>query len=393
MKKVLLIAVSVLLASTVLLASSCSETTADEIRIGFIGPMTGDYANYGLLQSQAVAMAIDERNAQNPIEGVSFRLIIEDSEGDVARGQAAIEKLASVDKITGLIGGVFSGVTLAITPRTQAEKILTISGSATAPGVTDIGDYIFRTVATDSLQGIVSAQYAYKEMGVRKVAVLFTRNDYSQGLAEIFQEEFTKLGGEIVALESGMQGDKDFRTQLTTIRAAQPDVLFLPNYVAEIAQILKQADELGIDAQILASDGFNNPQIFDLAGELSNGVIFSDSEMQTSDDFRKAYNSRFGDDPDGFSFNAYDGANIMMDAIVNAWEQASDADKAALKLDRKMIREYVANVKDYPGVSGAISFFPNGDVIRNIGINTVENLEYKEVGVYSIKGSELVQIR
>ncbi|THB62621.1 MAG: ABC transporter substrate-binding protein, partial [Spirochaetaceae bacterium] len=331
--------------------------------------------------------------AQNPIEGVSFRLIIEDSEGDVARGQAAIEKLASVDKITGLIGGVFSGVTLAITPRTQAEKILTISGSATAPGVTDIGDYIFRTVATDSLQGIVSAQYAYKEMGVRKVAVLFTRNDYSQGLAEIFQEEFTKLGGEIVALESGMQGDKDFRTQLTTIRAAQPDVLFLPNYVAEIAQILKQADELGIDAQILASDGFNNPQIFDLAGELSNGVIFSDSEMQTSDDFRKAYNSRFGDDPDGFSFNAYDGANIMMDAIVNAWEQASDADKAALKLDRKMIREYVANVKDYPGVSGAISFFPNGDVIRNIGINTVENLEYKEVGVYSIKGSELVQIR
>ncbi|MFW6362552.1 MAG: ABC transporter substrate-binding protein [Spirochaeta sp.] len=376
-----------------LLLSGCTESQTDEVALGFIGPMTGNYANYGQLQSQAVKLAIEQRNEQNPLADKQFTLIVEDSEGDVARGQAAIEKLASVDKITALVGGVFSGVTLAIAPRAQAEQITTISASATAPEITDIGDYIFRTVATDSLQGIVFAHYVYKELNMDRVAILYIRNDYSQGLAEFFQQEFESLGGEIVAMESGLEGDRDFRTQLTSIRSTEPQAIFLPNYVAEIAQILEQADQLGIDAQMLSADGFNNPQIFDLAGPLANGVIFSDSEMQESAEFRRQFRETYDDDPDGFSFNAYDAANILMDAIAYAYEQASDEDKQSLNLDRSLIRDYVAQTENYDGVSGTISFFPNGDVIRNIGVSTVEDDEMRDIGVYTMEGDNLVKLR
>lgn len=382
-----------LITAAALILTGCGTGDSDEIRLGFIGPMTGDYANYGQLQSQAVRLAVEQRNEQNPIEGKTFRVVVEDSEADVARGQAAIEKLASVDRITGLIGGVFSSVTLAVAPRAQAEQITTISASATAPEITDIGDYIFRTVATDSLQGIVFAHYVYNEMNKRKIAILFTRNDYSQGLAEIFRDEFERLGGEIVRMESGQQGDRDFRTQLTNIRSANPDALFLPNYVAEIAQILEQANQLGIDTQMLSADGFNNPQIFDLAGSLANGVIFSNSEMQESAEFLNAYRTRFDVDPDGFSFNAYDATNILMDAIEYAYSQASEQDQQTMKLDPALIRDYVSAVQNYPGASGAISFFPNGDVIRNIGVSTVSDNAYQDIGVFTIQDEELVRIR
>lgn len=385
----LLLAVS----AALLALSGCGAGETEEIKIGFIGPMTGDYANYGKLQSQAVQLAIDERNQNNPVGDKTFTLVIEDSEGDVARGQAAIEKLASVDQITGLIGGVFSGVTLAVAPRAQSEEITTISASATAPEITDTGDYIFRTVATDSLQGIVFAHYVYNELGLERVAILFTRNDYSQGLAEIFQNEFEELGGEIVASESGQQGDRDFRTQLTNIRGEEPEAIFLPNYVAEIAQILDQADQLGIEAQMLSADGFNNPQIFELAGELADGVIFSDAEKEESQAFVSAYEAEFEEEPDGFSFNAYDGVKILMDGIAYAYEQASEADKTALNLDPTLIREHVASVENYPGVSGAISFFPNGDVVRNIAVSTVEDSDYEKVGVFTMRDGELVELQ
>ena len=365
------------------------------VKIGFIGPMTGDYANYGNLQSQAVQLAVDERNEAGGIGGYEVVLISEDSEADVARGNAAIEKLASVDQIHGLVGGVFSTVSLAIAPRAQTEQILMISGSATHPDLTGNGDYIFRTIASDALQGRVFGQYVYEELGYEEVAILYTRNDYSQGLTEVFTETFEAAGGEIVATESGIQGDRDFRTQLTTIRAENPDAIFLPNYVAEIAQVLEQADQLGIEAAMLSADGFSNPEIFDLAGPLANGVVFSGPPADEGGtggmaaSFEEKYTETYGVGPDSFSYNAYDAANIIMDALQYAFDQANEAQQADLELDPTVVRDYVANVEGYSGVSGTITFAESGDVVKNIGIFTVEDESFQQTGVYTVVDDEL----
>jgi branched-chain amino acid transport system substrate-binding protein len=391
-KRTLVIFIGLIFVAGMLFAGGEQE---QRVKIGFIGPLTGDYANYGNLQSQAVQLAIDERNEAGGIGGNEIVLISEDSEADVARGNAAIEKLASVDRIHGLVGGVFSTVSLAIAPRAQTEQIVMISGSATHPDLTGNGDYIFRTIASDALQGRVFAQYVYDELGYEDVAILYTRNDYSQGLTNVFTETFEGAGGEVVATESGIQGDRDFRTQLTTIRAENPDAIFLPNYVAEIAQVLEQAEQLGIDAAMLSADGFSNPEIFDLAGPLSNGVIFSGppAEAGVAEDrkqaFEEQYNETYGVGPDSFSYNAYDAANIILDAIQHAYDQANEAQQAELELDPTAIRDYVAGIEGYTGVSGTITFAESGDVVKNIGIFDVENQEFEQQGVYTVVDGDL----
>jgi branched-chain amino acid transport system substrate-binding protein len=237
-------------------------------------------------------------------------------------------------------------------------------------------------------------------MGLSRVAILYIKNDYSQGLSMDFKSQFEADGGTIVGMETGLQGDKDFKTQLTKIKALNPEALFIPNYVAEIAQILEQAKQLGLNTKMLSADGFSNPEILELAGDLANGVIFSGPEKEDPAQanaktaaFEKKYEEKWGEKPDSFSLNAYDGANLIMDAIQAAYDKASDADKKALNLDRSLMQKYVAGIKGYMGVSGEITFAPNGDVIKNQGILTAENRQYKQIGVYRIESGKLVKVK
>lgn len=398
MKRVLSGVLLLILVLGILVTLGCSQEK--EIKIGFVGPMTGDYANYGELMSQAVTIAVEEWNANGGIGGVPVALVIEDSEGKADKANAAIEKLASVDRIFGLVGAVFSSSSLAIAPRANQEKIVMISPSSTHADLTGLGEYIFRDVASDALQAQVFAHYVYKELGLRRIAILFTKNDYSQGLAEGFQSTFESLGGQIVAMESGQQGDKDFKTQLTTIKNENPDGLFLPNYVAEIAQMLEQAAQLGIEAQILSADGFSNPEIFDLAGDYVDGVIYSGPEIESeggsagtgTEAFTAKYTEKYGVGPDSFSLNSYDGANIIFAAIQKAYEAASDADKESLNLNRDLIRQTVANTQGYRGVSGEITFDAIGDVVKNQGILTVRDGAYSQLGVYRVENDNLLKV-
>ncbi|HUX11666.1 MAG TPA: ABC transporter substrate-binding protein [Spirochaetia bacterium] len=370
---------------------------AKPVKIGFIGPLTGDYANYGKLMTQAIKIAVEERNAKGGISGHNVELVAEDSEGKQEKAVAAMEKLASVDQILGLVGAVFSSSSLAIAPRAQQEKIVMISPSSTHPDLTNKGNYIFRDVVSDAVQAQVFAKYVYEKLGLRKVAILYTKNDYSQGLADGFKAQFESDGGSIVASQSGMQGDKDFKTQLTTIKAANPEAIYMPDYVAEINQILQQAAQLGITkVKMLSSDGFSNPEILQLAGPLANGVVYSGPELEKNPlqvAFEQKYQAKWTDKPDSFSLNSYDAANILFDAIQAVYDKATPDQQKSLTLDREAIRQYVAGVKGYQGVSGEISFASNGDAIKNQGILTVENQQYKQLGVYKIVDNKLVQVK
>jgi branched-chain amino acid transport system substrate-binding protein len=265
-----------------------------------------------------------------------------------------------------------------------------ISPSSTHADLPGMGSYIFRTVPSDALQADVAGAYFAKELGIKRMAVLYVKNDYSQGLYEGVAKSFEANGGEIVAVETALQGDKDFKTQLTKIKGANPDAIYIPNYVAEMAQILEQAASLGVTAQFLSADGFTNPEIFDLAGEYTNGVIYTgpvEAEVtEGSSGFVANYAAKWGVEPDSFSKNAYDGANIIMDAIEKVYNEKGKTDPAA-------VRDVVAATSGYEGVSGEISFASNGDLIAVQGVFKVVDQKPVQIGVYTVDGSELVKIK
>lgn len=396
MKKGLVLVAGAALAAALLLGG-CSSGGQKTVNIGFIGPLTGDAANYGKLMTQAIKIAVEERNNAGGIGGMKVNFIAEDSEGKVDKANAAMEKLASIDHVWGIVGAVFSSSSLAIAPKAQAQKIVMISPSSTHKDLTAIGDYIFRDVANDALQAQVFGRYVAQVMKIKTVAILYIKNDYSQGLAAGFKEAYEGAGGKVVDEETGLQGDKDFTTQLTKIKAANPQAIYLPNYVAEIEQSLSQIKQLGIKAQILSSDGFSNPEVLSVSGAAANGVIFSGPEASAKSAkttaFEQQYQTKWGEAPDAFSLNSYDAANIIMDAIQTAYNAASPADQKAVKLDRGLIRDAVAKTSSYDGVSGTITFDKIGDVIKNIGISTVENQKFKQVSVYTVKDGLLSKVQ
>lgn len=387
MKKIIAFAVVALLAMSMCFAGGDKESSADGavVKIGFIGPLTGDYANYGTLCRQAVEMAIDEINAKGGVNGASIKLFAEDSEGDSQKALAAMEKLSSSDKVCAIIGPVLTGETFSVAERAQAEGIVIITPSASHKDITNVGDYIFRTTPSDGLQGEVAGKYWSQVLGYTKLAVLYAKNDYSQGLYESMSEAFTQDGGQIVAAETFMVGDKDFKTQLTKLKNTDAQAIYLPDYTAEMAQILEQAAQLGIDKPFLSGDGFLSEEIYSLAGQYTDGVVYTASarveESNKNKEFKDAYTARWGIGPDSFATNAYDATYILVSVIEK------------VGTDRKAIKTGMEQVKDIEGVNGIINFAPNGDLVAYQGIYEVHGTTPEYVGAFAVEDGKLVQVQ
>ncbi|MGN0851441.1 MAG: ABC transporter substrate-binding protein [Candidatus Ornithospirochaeta sp.] len=383
MKKFLAIALVAVLAMTAVFANGSSES-ASEIKIGFIGPLTGDYANYGTLCRQAVEMAIDECNAKGGINGSTVKLVAEDSEGDPNKALAAMEKLANTDKVCAVVGPVLTGEAFSVGPVACELGVLAVTPSASHKDVTNQGDYIFRTTPSDGLQGEVAGKYWAQVLGYKKIATLYAKNDYSQGLAEGMKESFEAEGGKIVAEETFMVGDKDFKTQLTKLKNTDAEAIYIPDYTAEMAQILEQASQLGVNKPFLSGDGFLSEEIYQLAGEYTDGVVYTASaqleETSLVKEFRDAYTEKWGIGPDSFATNSYDATNILLSVI------------AKVGTDRKAIRDGFAAVKDYEGVNGTINFAENGDLVAYQGIYEVEGNTPKYVGAFKIENGKVVKV-
>lgn len=387
MKKIIAFAVVALLAMSMCFAGGDKESSADGavVKIGFIGPLTGDYANYGTLCRQAVEMAIDEINAKGGVNGASIKLFAEDSEGDSQKALAAMEKLSSSDKVCAMIGPVLTGETFSVAERAQAEGIVIITPSASHKDITNVGDYIFRTTPSDGLQGEVAGKYWSQVLGYTKLAVLYAKNDYSQGLYESMSEAFTQDGGQIVAAETFMVGDKDFKTQLTKLKNTDAQAIYLPDYTAEMAQILEQAAQLGIDKPFLSGDGFLSEEIYSLAGQYTDGVVYTASarveESNKNKEFKDAYTARWGIGPDSFATNAYDATYILVSVIEK------------VGTDRKAIKTGMEQVKDFEGVNGIINFAPNGDLVAYQGIYEVHGTTPEYLGAFAVEDGKLVQVQ
>ena len=360
------------------------DSSSESIKIGFIGPLTGDYANYGTLCKQAVEMAIDEINANGGINGAEVKLYAEDSEGDSQKALAAMEKLSSSDKVCAIVGPVLTGESFSVAERAQAEGIVMITPSASHKDITSVGDYIFRTTPSDGLQGEVAGKYWYEVLGYRKLAVLYAKNDYSQGLYESMSEAFKADGGEIVAAATFMVGDKDFKTQLTNLKNTNAEAIYIPDYTAEMAQILEQAAQLGIDKPFLSSDGFLSEEIYTLAGQYTDGVVYTASAKIVESDknkvFKENYTAKYGVGPDSFASNAYDATYILASVIEK------------VGTGRKAIKEGMKQVKDFEGVNGIINFAENGDLVASQGIYKVEGTTPVYIGAYKVENGKLVKV-
>lgn len=340
---------------------------SDTIKIGEYACLTGQTESFGTASHQGAQMAIDDANTQGGILGKKIKLITEDDQSKPGEAATAVRKLISRDHVAALIGEMVSSRSLEAGPIAQQNKIPMVS-SSTNPNVTKIGNYIFRICFVDSFQGTVMAKFALNSLKKTRVAVLTdVRQDYSVGLAQFFKEYFTENGGTVVAEQSYSSGDQDFKAQLTSIKAANPEAIFVPGYYNEVGLIALQARELEITVPLMGGDGWDSPTLTQIGGAAMEGNFFA-SHFSTEDqspiiqDFIREYKKRFNRDPDGMAALGYDAAKVLL----NAMTRANSADSAR-------IRDALATTRDFQGVTGKITIDENRNANKSAVVLTIKD--------------------
>ncbi len=342
--------------------------TEEEVVIGGIGPLTGSNASYGISVQQGGQLAVDEINAAGGINGMQIRYLFEDDESDAEKAISAYNKLMD-DGMQVLMGTVTSDPCIAVTDESSRDGILQITPSGSAEACTQY-DNCFRICFTDPLQGRSMANYMYEE-GLRKVAIIYdVASDYSSGIYEAFVDEFEALGGEIVAAESFTSGDVDFKTQLTKIKATDAEALFLPIYYTEVAYIVNQAVNVGLDLPYYGCDGWDGV-INQLEGDTTNieGAIYltpfvANSEDEIVKNFVANYREAFGAEPDQFAADAYDAIYTIKAAIEQAGSMDNDAIIAAMT-------EITVS-----GVTGEMTFSEDGEPNKAARVAVIQDGQY-----------------
>ena len=335
--------------AAVLGLASCKKSDDSTINIGEVASLTGGTATFGQSSHNGTQMAVDEINAAGGLLGKQIKLITEDDQSKQGEAGTVAKKLISRSKVSALLGEVASGRSLEMAPIAQAAGVPMISPASTNPKVTEAGDYVFRICFIDPFQGTVMSKFALSK-GWKKVAILTdSKQDYSVGLTEFFKKHFTANGGTITGEQSYGSGDKDFKAQLTAIKAGAPDAIFASGYYNEVALIAVQARELGITVPLLGGDGWDSPSLIEVGGKAMEGCFFSNhfSNEDTSpaiQSFVKAYEAKHGAKPDAMAALGYDSAKILFDAI-----------KRAGTVEGKALRDAIAATKDFPGITGSIT--------------------------------------
>jgi branched-chain amino acid transport system substrate-binding protein len=324
------------------------------IRVGVYASLTGSEATYGSSSKNGFEVALEAFNAAGGVNGRKVEGIIYDTKSQNAETGLVVTRLIDSDKVVALLGEVASGRSIAGGRIAQQKGVPMITHASTKPEVTEIGPMVHRICFTDDFQGYGCATFARNNLKKSTAAVLYdAANPYSIGLRKTFLENFTAMGGTIVADQAYNAGDPDFSAQLTTIREKKPEILFLPGFYTEVGNIALQARKLGIDATFLGGDGWVSPQLAVIGGEAIEGAYYFD-HCSPSDPspamraFVESYKAKIGEEPDSMAALAYDAAKILFDAMKRA-PSLSGADLAAA----------IAATKDFEGATGRITLDAN----------------------------------
>lgn len=343
------------------LAFGGQAMAADTLKIGAVFPLSGPQSTFGEESMNGVMLALDDLKASDAALAGKITLVKEDEKSNPIDAGNAAKKVLNVDKVDVIFGSVASSNTLAMTELVKnADKPL-VTPASTNPTVTEKGDMVFRTCFIDPFQGSVLANFALSNLGKKKAAILLDhKSDYSKGLAQFFKEAYKAGGGEIIAEESYEAGKKDFKTQLTKLRAAKPDVLLVPGYYNEVGLIMKQAKQMGFAVTMLGGDGWDSPSLYTLAGADAVKDHYFSSHFAPDDtdpavqNFVKAYTARYKVAPGAMAALGYDGVLVIADAF----KRAGGGDSAAMK-------KALASTSGFKGVTGVISINQKRDAEKD----------------------------
>lgn len=360
----------------VLAASLAVSAFAQEtIRIAQYGAFTGKDAAFGVSARKGVILAVEELNAAGGVLGRPLELVTGDNQSKQGESATIVKKFITRDKVVAILGGNASTNSLEAAPIAQGAKIPMIAISSTNPRVTETGDYIFRVCFIDPFQGAVLAKFARDTLHAKRVAIITSvSNPYAVGLTKVFREQFTAGGGEIVADQKHNEGDKDFRAQLTAIKAAKPDAIFSSGYYTEGALICIQARALGLAIPLVGGDGWEAPELITLGGKAVEGTYYSahyskDSPAPEVVNFIGKFGARWsGEQPDGIAANGYDAVHLLAAAIQRAGTT-----------EGPKLRDAIAATKDFAGVTGRITIDAQRNAAKPAAILTVKDGAFRFV--------------
>lgn len=349
------------------LLSDAQRNLADTISIGEVDSMTGNEATFGTDTYRGITLAIQEVNDRGGVQGRKIRLIPTDAQGRPDESARAISKLANQDRVIAVLTGATSSNALAMAPIAQQSKIPLVATAATNPKLTELGNYIFRVCFIDPFQGKVMAKFALEHLKLTKIAILRDiRSDYSIGLADVFAKDLKKRGGQIIVDQSYSGGDIDFKSQLTAIRAKNPEAIFIPGYYTDISLIARQARALGMQIPLLGGDGWDSPKLKEIGGASLKGSYFSnfyspDDPSEKVKNFLTSYKQTFGTEPNGSAAMGYEAAHFLMNAIIQA-----------KKLDPKEVRNILASTRDFQSLSGKMSIDSKRNAVKSAVVLTID---------------------
>jgi branched-chain amino acid transport system substrate-binding protein len=352
-----------------------------DIPIGFFAPITGPAAADGASAKNAVELGLKEVNDAGGIKGKKINLIIYDDRLNPQEAVAIANKLIERDKVVGVVSGSYSGPTRVTAPIFQKAGIPMVAGYAVHPDVTwdakekKPNDFCFRNGFLGEIEGAAAAEFAVKNLKAKKISLIFMDNDFGRAISSGFAERAEKLGATVLTKQMyKFPGEKDFRPYLTRIKEGNPDVIFAAGYYNEAASIVRQAKELGVTSRILGEEGFDSPKFLEIAGPAAEGVIIAtnldrDDPRPLVQNFLKNYRKAYNEDADMVGASSYDAFMILVNAIRKAGT------------DPKRIQETLLETRDYNGLTGKISRFVQGEVVKPVQIQVVKGGKFHRLGV------------
>ena len=352
-------------------AGSTAAASGDTIKVGVLGPMTGDVSVYGLAVINGATLYLDQVNANGGVNGKQLEVITMDEQGDATQAVTCFTKMCD-QGITALVGDVTTTPTLAVAAESADYNMPMVTASATAEAVTydaetdTVNGNVFRATFTDPFQGIKMADYAYQKLGYTQAAVIYLKGaDYNEGLAENFVKEFESLGGTIVDQETYADGDVDFKTQLTTILGKNPQVVFCPNYYQDVGQILAQAESIGLTVPFLGGDGWDGLEGYATADQLKDAYFCANYAKGSNTEFESAYKEKYGEDyPNGFAPLGYDAAMTVVYGLQAAEDAGLEAGTDEYK--QAVIDAIASGTID--GITGTFTFDEHHNPVKQTAI-------------------------
>ncbi len=346
------------------------------IKIGFFSPLTGFAAADGTSAKHAAMLAVEKINSTGGILGKKVKLIVYDDAASSQQAVAIARKLIQENKVTAVVSGSYSTPTRASAPIYQRYHIPLVVAYATHPSITKAGNYVFRIGFLATVEGKAGGYVATKVLHAKRIAVLTMDNDFGRSLSKGFVEEAQKNGAKIVANMSFALGAQDMSPFLTKIKALNPDLIYCTGYYSEGALTVKQAKSLGIKATILGQEGFDSPMFLKISGDAANGTIIT-TDLNRNDQrpiakwFLTQYRKEYKMEPDMVGASSFDAVYVLSEAIKKA-----KSTKAA------KIRNALAHIKNFNGVTGFIKgFTKDGEVVKPVQIQKVVNGQFTYFGV------------